>query len=379
MRNSKLRWFFHDFFLELTLRLHLFIRNRMIGVVVFLASFSFFFLIRDLNLQAEQKAAVPIGVVNEDNVNGNPTQSSLKLIHGLSENTSLFVYEGTYEELEELFYDGYIHCIFVIKQGYERKLTAGETKELIWVYQRKDDSLAMLLSDIVAGEMMYPICLAKGVQIYRDLVQKEAGKHSYEEYKEYADSLLESGEFDYSFSVTYVDTGQKIKEKKELNNGLLYRQILAGIAAMFYSFVSLSAFAAIVTEKEQGLLIRKTLTKMSKMAQNLGDLCAVWILLSGLSVIFSFCISFYLNKKALFGSLWLSSMLYNVIVGILFLFLAKRIRQVSLYQSVGIFLVIGFGVAGFCTMIEGILIPEIKLLDLVPNTWLIRMVGKQLL
>ena len=242
MKNSKLFWFFYDFFLQMQLRLRLFVRNRMICAVIFLAAISFFLLIRDFNLQAQNRAAIPIGVVNEDQIDHTPTTASTQLLHGLSESSSLLVYEGTQNELEELLYDGYINCIFVIKQGYEKRLLAGETKELITVYEGQDDSLAMIISDIVAGEMMYQICLARGIQIYQNIPPGENGKHSYKEYQQYAKQLLESEKFDYSFSIIYVDTGQIVQEKKELNNSLLYRQILAGIAAMFYSFVILSIF-----------------------------------------------------------------------------------------------------------------------------------------
>ncbi len=379
MKNSKLFWFFYDFFLQMQLRLRLFVRNRMICAVIFLAAISFFLLIRDFNIQAQNRAAIPIGVVNEDQIDYMPTKASIQLLHGLSESSSLFVYEGTQKELEELLYDGYINCIFVIEQGYEKRLLSGETKELITVYEGQDDSLAMIISDIVAGEMMYQICLAKGIQIYQNIPPGEIGKHSYKEYQEYAKELLESEKFDYSFSITYVDTGQIVQEKKELNNSLLYRQILAGIAAMFYSFVILSVFYQIVKEKEQGLWIRRKLTKMQDMAQNLGDLCSAEVLLSGLSAIFSFCIAFYLDKMSIFFSLWLSSMFYNLVVGILFLLLARKIHQASLYQLIGISFVAVFGVAGFCTMIEEILIPKINLLHLIPNTWLIKRIGEQLL
>lgn len=378
MKNSDWFWYFSDFWLQMKLRLKLLLRDKMACLAFFVAAAGFFIILRDFNLQAEERASIPIGVVNSDFIAGKPTKTSDELIEGLKQIQVLYVYEGTLEELKDLLYDGYISSIFVIEPGYEERIRSGNRTELVTVYQGGEDQLAMVVSDIVAGEMMYQICLSEGVEVYRNIPEGPLGKHSYQEYQEYAANLMNSGEYAYSFSITYLDVKQDVESDKELNNSLLYRQMLVGIAAMLYSFVVLFAVNQTVAERENGLFLRKKLTKMQQTAQAAGDLGAVLVVLAVISSIFSFCMSYYLKQLTLFVPMWLISMLYNLAMGCIFLLLGRLMQKVTMYQLVGVTSVIVLGIGGFCTMVEGILIPEISILQMLPNSWFIQFISRLL-
>ena len=74
-------------------------------------------------------------------------------------------------------------------------VSAGKYRGLLNVYHEEGDNVATLVTDIVAGEMMYDICQAHAYLAYEKLKPGEKEKFDREEYEAYAASLLGSEEF----------------------------------------------------------------------------------------------------------------------------------------------------------------------------------------
>lgn len=373
MKKIRQDFFFLDIILQFKLRFKLFMKDKITCIVFLFCVLCFFLLISSLNLQAETKASIPIGIINLDKSEEEPTKTSQELIQRLKEVPSIYIYEESFEKLEELFLDGYITSIFAIESGYEEQILQGKIKQVVTIYQKKDDPIMMAVVDIVAGEMMYQICLARGTAIYAKVPEGLNGKHTLKEYQNYAKQLKESNEFSFAFDVSYINIQNQTIDKKEISNSLLYRQMIAGIAVILYSFMILFALTQTVFEKEKGLTVRKHLSLLSKTAEMIGNIAAVFVLLSAVGFIFSVCICYYTTGFGKMLKIFGISMGYILLMSFLFLLLGKVFPHVTSYQMVGAVFVLVNGILGFCSMAEGVLLPDIPMVQYTPNAWFIQL------
>ncbi len=146
------------------LRLKLLFKDRTAGICYLVASVVILVVILGLNIHAEERSSLPIGLVNED-----AGEKSAELAEKIRTSESLYVYEDEFDPLYDLLLDGYINCIFVIKKGYEKSVTDGDPSEVLGIYAAEDDKISTVISDIVAGCMMYEVCLDKAYKRYLNL------------------------------------------------------------------------------------------------------------------------------------------------------------------------------------------------------------------
>lgn len=354
--------FFSDVWCQFVLRLKLFGRDRATIVVFLVAAICFLLCMTDLNLGAEEKASLPVGVVNLDD--GVKAQ---ELVDGLKEAQALFVTEGSYEELEEKLFDGYLRCIIVIKDGYTRKLESGKYRELISIYHESSDQVASVIGDIVAAEMMYDVCLAKGYKAYEKLPEGEKEKYTREEYKAYAASLLDSEEFDFSFEFFYED-GHGVQEETALDNSIFYRQAVAALAAMLMTLLQLTTMAELQLEKQQGIQARRRLTAMSRRAALCGNLLVSGVFSALLAGMFAVSVGIGTGTARKIFSIFLISLLFSLAMAVVYYFLAKAARSVLAYQIAGAVWLLVSGIGGFGFMVEGVLLPKLPVwAEYLPN------------
>lgn len=351
---------FEDIGNQLQLRFKLFWKDKM-TVLVFLAACGFFlFCMADLNLEAEEKASIPIGVVDLDGNND--------LVERLERQPALSVITGDYEELEERMLGGYIRCILVISQEYSGKIQKGNVKSLISVYHEKGDNVASVITDIVAGEMMYDICLARAYEAYAGLPEeKMAMRYTREEYEAYTASLIGSDEFDFAIEFRYLDSKGKEKQRG-MDNSLLYRQAVAAVAAMLMTLVSFTAMAGVQLEKGQGIAARKKLLSMGRFSQAAGNLLAAGLLLGIVSAIFAGCVSMGTRRNEVFLSVFGITILFSLVMAFVYYLWARLAPGLLGYQAAGVVFLLLTGIAGFCSMAEGAVIRSFPAaLRLIPN------------
>lgn len=342
--------------------LRLFLKDRMTIIVLAISVFSFLFCMADLNAGAEKMSSVPVGFVDLDR-----SEKSEELMERLSRLPSLSVQYGTYGELEALLVSGRIRCILEVKEGYGEKLYAGKSRNLLNVYHEEDDRVATLVTDIVAGEMMYEICQAQAYLAYEDLPTGEKEKFGREEYEAYAASLVGGEDFDFAFEFHFVDAGKQEREGG-IKNSLFYRQAVAAVAAMLFALLMMAALSGVCMEREQGMDLRKRLLGMGWAEEFLGTMLACALLSALPAAVFAVCVAAGVGEwKKIFPIFW-TSVLFSVMIALVYYILAKKVRGLLAYQAAGTAVLLGFGICGFCSMVEGVLFPEFPgWLRLVPN------------
>lgn len=351
-----------DIWNQMTLRLKLLFKDKAALLVLVLCGLCFWFCMEDFNQGAEERAGIPIGIVNQ----AQKEQSAQALIERLKQQSALYVTVGNYKELEQKMLDGYIRCILVIQEGYEEKLRQGNVKNLIAVYREEKDNVAVLITDIVAGEMLYDICLARSYQVYEELPASEKQKYTREEYEAYAASLIEKEDFDFAFSFRFVDT-KGGESSQKAGNSLFYRQAVAAAAAVLFALLQFLAMSGLVFEKEQGIALRRRLLVMGRFSQAAGNILAAGILAVLPCVIFTVCTCKGSGRWEIFFPIFWTSVLFSVMMGIAYYLWADFAHNLFSYQIGGAVFLLLTGIAGFCSMAEGVAGEFPVWLDLVPN------------
>ncbi len=364
---------FKDIVVEFWLRLRLFFKDRITVIVLVISLLFFLFAMGQFNAEAEKRASIPIGVAA-----GEDTKEVRALIDRLRKLESLYIVEGSLEELLEQLSDGYIQCVFEIREGYADKISKGRSRSLIAVYHPKGDDASSILADIVAGEMMYEICLAQGYKEYESLPEKEKEKYTRQEYEEYTASLIKDENFDFAFQFRFVDTVGGEREDG-VKNSLLYRQAITAVAAMMLCAVPFVAMGSIYSEKACGIAARKRICAMGRFAVDAGDIAASFILSLGMSVVFAVCLCFGAGKEEKFFIILWTTLIFSIIMALTYYYLAKIMRGLFGFQIAGALLLLVMGCCGFCSLVEGVLIDRFPLwLRWIPNCVFLRSVTKLL-
>lgn len=354
-----------DFLAILHLNYKLIFRNKGVWISLIIAILLFFLVIQPLAGSVEESSHVPIGIVDYDN-----TTSSKEFVQRLKKIQVLSLYEQEQASLEEKRAEGLIAAYFVLQKGFSEKILDGDVKEFIELHPGQSKGLANMVADIVAGEVMYDICRAKVLMLYKELLFQYDLPNEIELVK-YMDQIKEQKEFQFRFDIEMVDLKSSDNLEYNIENSLIYKQVVIALISILFSFLALFFVCSIMKYNSKEVKDRRQLTHMNKYVILLGDFLAVFTILGALSVATSFCIYYLLQKEQIEVLLYLFGvqLLFHAFISILFLMLGKIVRSEQLLQFVGAFFVLILGGAG----VVGFLMEHFLFFSkITPNYWFIK-------
>jgi ABC-2 type transport system permease protein len=315
-------------------------------------------------------SSLPVGVVDYDNSN-----SSKQLVFGLQKVETLRIIEADEVKLQKLLLDEMITSIFVIEEGYEKKIKSGNLMEIITMYYKKDNKSASILSDIIAGEMIYPVCYYKALRYYEQIPFGE-NKLTVAAYESYMDKLVGSSkDFDFAFRLVYEIPGGKAESGQKLSNSVLYNQFIFGILGILIAFIAMFLLSGIVRDKENGVEIRLRISRFQLLKRDLGDMLALFVAEGCVAVLFAGIVCYQLQAKD--GLLWISIYLLLIlnafVIGTVLLLIEKIIKRIHIYQVVSSLLILLSGGLGFYRLLTGFYQSYAdNMIKIIPNSWFIQ-------
>jgi ABC-2 type transport system permease protein len=365
------------------LHVKMIISNRLTLIFLILTTVILLVIVNQLSINSEEKSSIPIGIANEDQ-----SKTADELVLKLKKVPALYIYEGNEKELKNLLGNDKITAYFIIEKGYENSVRKGNTDDIVRMCFLKGNEKYKILSDIIAGEMLYPICLYKGYNMYQildwekipnsqDIKDSSSDdiKLTRDEYEKYTNSLTTSEEFDFAFSISFLNTLKKGNQKEELTNAIIYQQITLGIVGMLYAFIAMFVMAAFVAEKENAIHKRVRISLLSPIIKDLYQISAALTFQGLLSVFLLIILGSKISEFNMLRSslLFLLLLLFSLIMLLLFLILSKVITQTGRYQLVGTLIILVFGTVGYLHLISGFIDPKIlNISKIIPNNWFIR-------
>ena len=314
----------------------------------------------------EEKSKISVGIADQSS-----TELSAMVIEAMQQKDLYEIVLGREDELVEYLKNGKLSAVCVLKRSFADNLIKGKTKNLVTVYETKDSN-ALLLGDVLAGTMMQEICTAKGYQTLLKY-QKKAGKKeslSLEEYRNYVKNVLTEGGTEFSFDITYVN--QQNEESDKPSQSILYQQAIYAVFALMLGLLSVYAVLPFRKMKHGRLAERITTLPVYGSSVYAGSA------LAGLLVMFAFAVSFLIclywkNRMEIseIFSLLICTMVYVCVIVCLMLFAAYIIKNHTVYQMGMLAMILLFGVFGFISVVDGLLVPEGTAVW-VPNGWFVR-------
>lgn len=363
-------------------RLKLILVNKLNIFVILLSFVMFLILMNSLSFGAKERSNVPVGILDLDQ-----TKTSIDLVKKVKKVPVFYVYEEEESKLNQLLLNEEISGIFIIKDGFEDSIKSGITTELVMMKYLEGNPSSKVLTDIFAGPMLYPISIAKGLKEYETLkksftiypednsADKETQYNWFtgQEYVKYINELSKASDFNFAFDINIVDVENANGSINQLDNSVIYYQVVFGILGMIVSFVAMFMTAGVVVEKEQGLHKKIGITLINPIHLELSYILALVTILS----VFSFGIVFILyriieNINLQKGyNMFALILLYAMVMGLWFITLGKISKKVSRYQLLGTLSILSFGLLSFLSMLEGLLQSKFfRITKILPNRWL---------
>ena len=313
-----------------------------------------------------EKSKISVGIADQSN-----TELSAMVIRTMQQKDLYEIVLGKEEELLEYLKKGELSAVCVFKRSFADNLIKGKTKNLVTLYETEDSS-ALLLGDVLAGTMMQEICTAKGYQMLLEY-QKSSGREksiSLEEYREYVNAVLEEGGTAFSFEVTYVASNTEEAEKP--SQSILYQQAIYAVFALMLGLVSVYAVLPFRQMKHGGMAKRIKTLPLYGSSVYAGSAAAGFLVTFAFGASFLICL-YQKNPMEISEilSLLVCTMVYICVIVCLMLFAAYIIKNHTVYQMGVLAMILLFGVFGFISVVDGLLVPEGTAVW-VPNGWFVR-------
>lgn len=349
---------------QFRLRMKLLLADRKAMIALIISTVIVLAVILSIKTYADERSALPIGLnVLDTGIEAGELADSIRKCE------ALYVYSGTGEELEGLLADGYINCYFTIPVDYGTRLEAGETEGLVSICAAKDDKIAVVCSDLVAGYMIDRICTVRTYDRYENLDKTGIDNPlSESEYRAYVDELSKDDLFTFNFDVKFIDAGSKKVTYRDISNSMMYMQVIAGFIALLITLTAFSACEEVASEGEKGLMRRLDTVPGSRIYGAFSQILAIIIYLMPLpavvAVLFGIQNGFVPALKIM-----LISILLDAVFVVIFYLIAILTKGTSAYQIGGSAIIIGFGIMGFVSIFMGLL--GTRIFSATPLAWYI--------
>ena len=241
------------------MRIKQFIKDRTALICWIVCAGVMIAVLLQMNIHAVERSALPVGLVSDQK-----GQLAQKASQRFRENSALYVYEDEFDDLYKLLADGYIYCIVEFKNDFDERIKNGDTDGIMTMYSAKDNKIATIVGDIASGCCMDAACMYMAYNAYTSLNGKPRSISDIDDYAMLLSQMEESGEYSYTFDFEYIDDGSDIK--KEITNGLIYRQVIFVLLGMLIMLSVFGTCSTITKEYESGLRRRIKLGAQSSIS-----------------------------------------------------------------------------------------------------------------
>ncbi|TCT16826.1 ABC-type multidrug transport system permease subunit [Natranaerovirga pectinivora] len=352
-------------------RIKVIMKDRIIWVLC-LFVILFFSLISSVLLDhMDYGSRIPIALVDEDR-----SSMSSKLVENIKRQESLFIIDTSMEESNILLKDGKVEGIYYIPLGYEDKMYQLELRNLIQVYYLKGSTAGKVISDIIAGEMLFDISLLKTM----DLLERSLKRKDFNQIPNTLQRAIEKSEMlqlkatdDRVMTINLLNVQDEFT-RVEIDNTIIYKQVVIGMVSIFLAFIILFASTSIVKDKELGIEKRIKTIYNNMFIRLLSNLLSVLFISLITTFIMVFLLSNHLRISDLtsFFSILLLFSSYVFSITSFFIMCSTLINRVITMQIFGSVTLLLFAIVGGSFWnIDFVNNPLLIINRVIPNRWFV--------
>lgn len=190
-------------------------------------------LITQLFAAAQKGIKIPIGMVDEDG-----SDFSKYMIESLQKNPLLSVIVLGRDEIERGIKDQEVEAVYVIAKGTQAKVNRGDVKKLLTMVYLDGNNFAIMLSDIVSGDVLDEICLKITANYFDQAMHQVDNSYVINEKNEayvIGKSIELSDQENYYVEIDSMDS-QMIKSYDPTEENILVKKMTLGILFVLIGF-----------------------------------------------------------------------------------------------------------------------------------------------
>lgn len=328
----------------ISLRLKLIYRNKAIRMLAAVIAILFATLIGSLYADVENSIKINIGYIDDSN-----SDFSREVLRNLHNNELLKPIETTLEMGIKKIKKGEIEALFVINSDVEEKLYEGDLDELVNLYYLSNNRLSPIIGDVFVGEMLEEISIITAVNYLEEVIEDNPNEAELlKEAYEYGQELAKDIKKDYYVNIEYFSSEDIVIADENINNQIIYHQMILGIILSFLCFFTLFSATSIVKDEENNLILKIVISKTSKSVILIGDYLSIVISSTTIAILFAVI-------SAYFSDHFVKTLLLNSVILILFIcsFSALIILMTKLFKNVSSFVVMGAALILIVGIISG--------------------------
>jgi hypothetical protein len=324
------------------LRLKLIYRDKATLILAIVITILMGLIIHTLYENIDEGSKIPIVFVDEDN-----STISNKLYNNLLSNELLRTVKTSYKEGIKMLKNGEVQVVFLFNKGSEDKIWNSQLDKLINIYYISGNHMPLVLSDIVASEMLSEISVITAVN-YLDKALGDVKNKSeiLEKSYMYGNNKLENTKKGYYINVHYVNINKNAEiDKDSIKNDIIYKKIILGIILSFITLFTLFSTINIVKDREITIDKKIGITTTNNFIIIFGNYVSVVIASLLISTVFSLLLAFYSNNFLIvFLKIFIVTLFFVLAFVSLILFIASLFNKVSSFVVVGTTSIIILGI-----------------------------------
>lgn len=257
------------------IRAKILMRKRLLLVLCLVLPIIFYFIISEIFVQSDVYNKIPVVLIDEDN-----TETSRQITDKLKNNDSLRCYDENMDKALKGLEDGKVEGVYVFKKGLELGVKNGSIGNLVDVYYLPQNTAAVGLTDMVAGEIIPVVCFSKAGTLGEELY-KQYKNNSANIIKENIINYAESLEGDKTYKLPILFNTSRTKDISEIQNKFnrsdLGRRSVLGMLVLFNTLFILSSYSNIMSEKTNKVYTRIKATGVSRISILCADILGIMI------------------------------------------------------------------------------------------------------
>lgn len=264
-------------------RIKLLLRKRLLLALCIVLPIIFYLIIGQIFAKSEAYNKIPIVVIDEDN-----TKTSKLISEKLKSNETLECYEQNIEKSLLLLEESKIEGIYIFKKGFEENIKKDNLKGLIDVYYLPQNTAAVGLTDMVAGEIMPVVCYFKvgaiGEDLYKQYNSSESNIIS-EKIIKYAKDLESDESFRLPIIIKSTNSKAASNAAIKFDRSDLGKRAVIGMIILFNTLFILSNYSGIMRERTNNIYKRIKAAGVSKLSIICADTLGIIIVGSLMGII----------------------------------------------------------------------------------------------
>lgn len=282
-------------------RIKLLLRKKLLLSLCVILPLVFYFIAGEIFSKSEAYNKIPIVLIDEDN-----TDISRLIVEKLKSNDSLKCYEETIDKALKSLEENDIEGVYLLRKGLKDKIEREDINNLVDVYYLPQNTAAVGLTDMVAGEIMPVVCAYKvgalGEKLYKQYKHKDSLVIK-EKILNYTKELEQDETFKLPIIFENISSKVSAADTSKFDRSELGKRAVVGMMVLFNTLFILSNYSSIMRERTNNVYTRIKSTGVSKLSILCADTLGIIIVGSLMGIIQVALLYPIFRFKSIFGAL----------------------------------------------------------------------------